>query len=107
MLRLLAKLLLFIAVLAAPVGMTAAPAAPTHHGMTASTPMEHCPDQQQAPEDQGGIADCAMGCSAALPVLGSPTPAALEIASAAAAPTISSRLNGRHLDIATPPPKSS
>jgi hypothetical protein len=106
MLSLVAKLLLFVAVLAAPLGMTAAPAAPAHHGTTAAMPMEHCPDQQQAPEHERGIADCAMGCSAALPALGSPPPATLKSTSARGVPAISSRLNGRQLDIATPPPKT-
>jgi hypothetical protein len=107
MLRLVARFLLLVAVLAAPLGMTAAPAAPAHHAAMSSMPMQHCPEQQGSPEDQGGIADCAMACAAALPPAAANRPAPAAIYCTPSSANVANRLVGRHLEIATPPPKLS
>jgi hypothetical protein len=105
MLRRIAQLLLFIAVLLAPLSMTAAPASSATHAMAPGVGTEHCPDQEDGGNGSGGIAECTMACAAALPALPGPlpapfqTPVALEIALPAAP------LSGLHPEIATPPPK--
>lgn len=104
MLRLFAQLLLFIAVLVAPLGMTAAPAANAHHATGAGTALEHCPDQGQT--DAGGIVDCTMACAAALPALQGARDAQPPAAHRAGPVIASRRLAGILQEIATPPPKS-
>ncbi len=105
--RLLARFLLLIAVLAAPLSMTPASAVGHAGGTDAAMPMPHCPEQQQTPDEPRGIAECAMACAAALPAL-SASPADIEAAvHAPQSPGGVSLLPGRHLEIATPPPKLS
>ena len=103
MARLVARLLLFVAVLLAPLSMTAAPAAPMQHG--AGARMQHCPDQQQAPEGGSGIADCAMACAAALPATGGHQAGVDSMVAQAGPLYLPARLANHHPDIATPPPK--
>ncbi len=104
--RLAARLLLLLAVLLAPLGMTAAPALPMDHGSGASMPMQHCPEQQ-TPDSTSGIADCAMACAAALPTSGLKPPGRDILASSVEVPYTAARLVSRYLEIATPPPKTS
>lgn len=94
------------AVLLMPFGMAAAPAAPAmgHHDL--SMPIDHCGDMP-AEKDMGGLADCAMPCSAALPAADL-APTALEpIARSTDGPWLERRLAGVLMEIATPPPKLS
>ncbi len=107
MAQLLARLLLLIAVLTAPLSMSAASSAPTQHG-SAAMAMEHCHGRQQPAPAEKGIADCAMACAAALPAIVPPVPAAAApVVQAPEPPVISARLADRNLEIATPPPKRS
>src|SRR5688572_7017952 len=97
------RLLTLLAVLLMPFGMTAALAA---GHQAASMPMEHCGDIP-AKKDMGGVADCAMPCSAALPATDL-APTALEsIARTAGGAWVERKLAGVLMEIATPPPKLS
>ena len=101
------KLLLLLAILLMPLGMTtAATAAVQHH--SASMLMQHCPDSgQQQQNDKAGFVDCTMACSAALPALALPAADPLRTICAPDVPTIERRLHGLHPETATPPPKRS
>ena len=104
--RLIGKLLLLLAVLAMPLGMTAAPAAATEHH-SAAMPMQHCPDEQQGTDVKDGFAQCTMACAAALPAFDAmPADAALPL-EAKAESAVAPMLHGIQPDIATPPPKRS
>ena len=101
----LARLILLIAVLLMPLGMTPAAATANGHSDMATMQMGHCDDQVPTRHMKGGIADCAMACSAALPAaefvrseLPLPT-------CSIARPTAAQVLHGVHPETATPPPK--
>ena len=104
---LITKLILLIAVLAMPLGMTPATASTAHQTMAMGMPMGHCPEQTPANHLKTGFAECTMGCAAALPAtLASmaDTPLApIEL------PRFSAihRLDGLHPETATPPPRFS
>jgi hypothetical protein len=100
-------LMLLLAVLLMPFGMSPAVAAGSHHADSAAMAMGHCPDRQQHGDMKGGIAECTMACAAALPA-GNPAQAGpLTIVCEPAAPARAERLPGIHPDTATPPPKHS
>jgi hypothetical protein len=99
------KLLALLAVLLMPLGMQPAVAAPARHH--AALPMQHCPEQTPGHDVKGGLAECTMACSAALPAadLASEQPGLLPcVPTEAAAAAV---LHGRHPDPATPPPRLS
>ena len=105
----ISKLLVLVAVLLMPFGMTgAATASPSvqHHEM-AGMPMGHCPDEQSQPDSKPGIAACTMACSAALPAIHGvrPGPAMIVCAPEIASPA--RPLDGLHPETADPPPKGS
>jgi hypothetical protein len=104
MTRLMAKLLVLVAVLLLPFGMH--PGAAMHHDM-ASMPMGHCPDQGSHHETKGGIAECTMACAGALPAADIAAHRPLLIVCEPIQPAVAHRLSGRHPDTATPPPKRS
>jgi hypothetical protein len=106
MARLIAKLVVLIAVLMMPLGMSAAPAA-AHHGASAAMPMKHCPEQAPSHHSKAGFVECTMACSAALPAVDFPQERHVLVASAPAEPTAAHMLHGLHPDTATPPPKAS
>ena len=106
MLARLARLLLFVAVLLAPLSMTAAPAAPMQHGSGADMPKQHCPDQPASTAEKG-IATCAMACAAALPAASPMPPGRTVAARHVRIPYAAATLGNRILEIATPPPKAS
>ncbi len=99
------RLLVLLAVLIMPLGMSTAAAAP-HHEPTASMPMQHCPGQGSKHESKA-FAECTMACSATLPAADIRAGEPLPINSASIAPGLLPVLHGRYLDIATPPPKPS
>lgn len=108
MMRLIAKLLLLLAVTLMPFGMAPAGASPNHpHAMSAGMPMRHCPEQGGKDDMRGGFADCTMACSAALPAVDLPQEEHLLIAGPPTVPAASRELHGLHPDTATPPPKAS
>ena len=100
------RLILFVAVLLMPLGMTAAPAA-AHQSMAAEMPMGHCPDQQRGDDHKARIADCTMACAAALPAVEpvrddpsiEPSPQIVAVQPHG--------LHGLHPETATPPPRIS
>jgi hypothetical protein len=99
------RLLALISVLLMPFGMSAAPAAPATGDHAASMPVDHCGDIPAEKDIGGGLADCAMPCSSALPATDL-APTALEPnARSVDGPWIERRLAGVLMEIATPPPK--
>jgi hypothetical protein len=107
MTRLIAKLLVLIAVLLMPLGMSAAPAAAAHHSASASMAMQHCPEQAPSHHSKAGFVECTMACSAALPAVDLPQEQHLLIAYTPVTPAAAQVLDGLHPDTATPPPKAS
>jgi hypothetical protein len=106
MARLVTKLLVLIAVLLMPFGMTAAPAAAAaHHG--AAMPMQHCPEQAPSHSGKAGVAECTMACAAALPAVAGCTDEPPRIAADLYQSAHPRQLHGLHPDTATPPPKHS
>ena len=105
MAKLLSQILMFVALLLAPLTMTSASAAPAHGAMGAGTAMEHCPADGGA-EPSSGVTECAMGCAAALPAVAGEEGLAAKPGPDRVARTFASRLASLHPDIATPPPKS-
>jgi hypothetical protein len=103
--RLLAKVLLFVAMLMAPLTMTAAPAAPMHGAMAAAMPMNHCPDEDGSREQTSGVADCTMACAAALPALQYSGQPAVALRRDRVGGKLAERLDSLDPEIATPPPK--
>ena len=106
----LAKLLAILALVLTSFGMTAAPAAAApHHGASAAMtmPMEHCSDEGGSGDAQGGVAECAMACSAALPAADLSQLDSLTILCTPDRGPVARSLHGLHPDTATPPPKAS
>lgn len=105
---LVGRLLLLLAVLLMPLGMTpaAASASPVdHHQMMAGMAMGHCPDQSNKHGQDGGLAMCSMACASALPaqeVARDDTPLRQP---QLLIPMMTQGLRGILLEIATPPPK--
>ena len=101
----LARLVLLIAVLLMPLGMTPAAATAHEHVAMASMPMGHCDDKAPSRHMKGGIADCAMACSAALPAAEVARDELPLPACSPARPVAAHALHGLHPETATPPPK--
>jgi hypothetical protein len=104
--RLIARLVLLVAVLLMPFGMSAAPTAP-HVMPSATTPMRHCPDEPSSHRGKAGIAECTMICSSALPADDHSLGEGLMLTSAPPAPALAQTLHGILLETSTPPPKRS
>ena len=104
--RILAKLMVLVAVLLMPLGMTTASAAGASDHDMAAMPMSHCPDGESRPE-KAGIAACTMTCSAALPATEPAEPKRAAIDSPPMEIAKAKALVGLHPDAATPPPKQS
>jgi hypothetical protein len=104
--RFVTKLILLVAVLLMPVGMTAEPAA-AHAMPSATMPMQHCPDQTPSNAGKAGIPQCMMVCSAALPAADAPTTEPHIIVCLPEQPARADALRGLHPETATPPPKHS
>jgi hypothetical protein len=104
--RLIGKLLLLLAVLAMPLGMTAAPAAAAEHH-SAAMPVQRCPGEGQSQDMRGGFAKCTMACAAALPAFDAMPADAAVPPEAKAESAVAPMLDGIQPDIATPPPKRS
>ena len=105
---LIAKLLALVAIVLMPFGMSAAPGATPHHGMSASMPLKHCPEQPVGPRGKAGIAECTMICSATLPAADACRDASkLTIVGLPPEQSLALSLHGIHPDTATPPPRHS
>lgn len=100
------KLILLVAVLLMPFGMTAAPAAAGQHH-SAAIPMQHCPDQGSSHGSKVGVVECMMVCSSALPAADLPEAKPMLLACAPEMSGVTQMLHGLHPETATPPPKRS
>jgi hypothetical protein len=104
----IARLVLLVAVLLMPLGMTPAAANGGGDRMAAGMIMGHCDGQRTTHHPKAGFAECTMACAAALPAIGTrsvddPPP----IARTLIRPLAAAVLRGLHPDTATPPPKAS
>ena len=104
----LTRLVLLIAMVFLPLGMSSMPAATaTHHGPMAGMPMQHCPEQTPSHQPKGGMPECTMACASALPAMDRVSDQAPSMARVAFLPLLARPLHGLHPDTATPPPKAS
>ena len=101
----IARIVLLLAVLLMPLGMTPSAASEAHHTMAAGMPMEHCPDQTPRHDPKGALAQCTMACAAALPASTASAEEPHLVTSEPAMPALTQRFDGLHPDTATPPPK--
>jgi hypothetical protein len=101
---LIGRLLLLLAVLLMPLGMTPAAAA-EHHMTMASAPADHCPDQESQHRHDDGLAMCSMACASALPAQNIAQDDTIVRPRDLPIPGVGHRLHGILLEIATPPPK--
>jgi hypothetical protein len=101
------RLLALIAVLLLPLGMAAAPAAAHHAEMSASMPMQHCPDGTPKTGSKAAPTECTMACSAALPAVDLAPLQMQPLSHSLLQPSLTPTLTGIELEIATPPPRLS
>ena len=102
----LPRLLLLIAVLLMPLGMTAAPAAAAeHHHRGASMPMQHCPEQRTKHHSKAAFAECTMACASALPAVDRVQEPRMAYSSPLVAAVTVHELQGLHPETETPPPR--
>src|SRR3954449_1106169 len=100
------RLLVLVAMLMMPFGMSAATAS-THHMPAVGMAMQHCPEQGSKHESKGGFAECTMACAAALPAADVRADGPRLIVIASIVPGTPHALHGLRPDTATPPPKVS
>lgn len=103
----LSRLLLALAVVLMPFGMSPVPARVSHRSTMTQMPMGHCPDQAPAHAMKGGIPECTMACSAAVPASGAAVGEPFLIVCDPIRPGASEPLHGLHPETATPPPRHS
>jgi hypothetical protein len=106
MIRLIGKLLVLIAVLTMPFGMSAA-SATAHPAESALMPMQHCLDQAPGKGQKSAFAECTMACSAALPATNSRPAQRPPVVCTPVLPAAAHSLFGLHPETDTPPPKAS
>jgi hypothetical protein len=105
MTRLIAKLLVLVAVLLMPLGMSPAAAGASMHHDMASMSMGHCPDQAPSPDKKSGFGECTMACAAALPAVEASAAELPIVPAELQRLALTDRLHGLHPETATPPPK--
>lgn len=103
--RIACKLLVLVAVLLMPLGMSAPAAAEVHHAASNARGMQHCPEQSPAEKGKLGATECLMACSAALPAFDLHLIASEAQPKMPAQPSAIRTLHGIELEIATPPPR--
>ena len=101
----IARMVLLVAVLLMPLGMTPSAASAAHHTMAAGMPMEHCPDQAPRHDPKGALVQCAMACAAAVPASTASAEERRLVALETVMPGLTQRLHGLHPETATPPPR--
>ncbi len=107
MTRIAGKLLILLALLTMPAGMSWAGASAPTGGHEAMMDGAHCPDPAPTADHERGIAACNMVCAAALPAI-EPGTSEPHSVSELPLPTLTMKtLVGVLLDIATPPPRLS
>jgi hypothetical protein len=104
-LPIIARLLLLIAVLLMPLGMTPPAANAAGHQAMAAMPMGHCDERAPNHAPKAGFADCTMACSAALPAIDLSRDEPPPVAHLPLRAAVALILHGLHPDTATPPPK--
>lgn len=102
---LLTRLALLIAVLLMPFGMTPSAAQPNGHSAMGSMAIGHCDDRAPNQHMKGGIVECTMACSAALPATENTRDEPPLSVSSPARPLAATVLHGLHPETATPPPR--
>jgi hypothetical protein len=102
--KLLSEIVLLLSVLLMPFGMTPASAAHDQRPM-ASMPMGHCDKDTSTHGVKGGVADCTMACSAALPATDTAREEPLLLACTPARPVAAQVLHGLTPETADPPPR--
>lgn len=100
------SLIALLAVLLLPFAMVPAAAAGSPHH-SASMPMQHCPEQAPAHGMKGGVAECTMACSSALPAFDAASEETVQADRGCNPVMVAHVLHGLHPDPATPPPKAS
>ena len=100
-------MMLLLSVLLMPLGMT--PLAGAVHGgeAMAAMPMGHCDRQSSKNDMKGGLAECTMACSSALPAFEPRRDGPVPIACSPLRPIAARALHGLHPETATPPPRPS
>ena len=98
------KLLLMLAVLLMPLGMTPAASAQGSHDRPMAA-MGHCDQQAPAHQSTHGFAQCTMACSAALPAFAASTEELPPVVRLPAPPAVAQVLRGLPPETATPPPR--
>jgi hypothetical protein len=99
-----AKLLLMLAVLLVPLGMTPA-AAQGHDEAIAGMAMGRCDQKAPAHRSTHGFTECTMACSAALPALDVARDEPPPVVCMRAQPVTVQVLHGLHPETADPPPR--
>jgi len=98
------KLLLLLAFLLLPIGMTHATLV-VHHNDTSAAMTQHCPEQGSKGDARAEVVGCAMVCSAVLPAGDIRYEKQILLTHARMTPAIARILRGLHAETATPPPK--
>jgi hypothetical protein len=105
--RLFSRLLVLVAVMLMPFGMSAPASASTAHDqMMAGMPMGHCPDQAPRHDGKSAFGECTMACAAALPAIDRRSDEPDLIVREPVQSVAVQRLRGLHPETATPPPKT-
>jgi hypothetical protein len=102
----LVRLVTLIAVFLMPLSMTAAPAV-AHEPSMMGMAMGHCDEGTAKHQPKGGLGECTMACSAALPAVEEPRDEQPSFPPIPFQPALAQVLHGLHPDTATPPPKRS
>ena len=100
----IAKLVLLVAVLIMPLGMTSAGASVHDSRAMANMPMPHDPDRSKH-EQSGCVATCSMACASALPAQDVARDEAVSADHQLVTPMIAQSLNGLDPEVPAPPPK--
>ena len=98
------KLLLMLAVLLMPLGMTPAASAQGPHDQ-AMAGMGHCDQQAPAHDSTHGFPQCTMACSAALPAFAASSEEPPPVVCLPPRPVTAQVLRGLPPETATPPPR--
>ena len=99
------KLAMLAALLFLPFGMNTAQANAPQQTPMADMPIGHCPDQNSPHDMKGRVAECTMGCSAALPARDAQQDGPMLIICTPIEAKTVRHLQGLHPETATPPPR--
>jgi len=101
----IARIVIMLAVLIMPFGMTPATAA-VHHSMLVNASMQHCPEEGSSHhQSKGDLGACTMACASALPAVDIARAEPIPPADVPVVAIVENGLDGLHPETATPPPK--